>query len=188
MFQTGFPSVIRSSKLHIQRQVFFRPLLLPAASLARLAAGSSTGLTNACAVLNSLWCKEKPSETCRASYRNKLWIVASCWLYSANILAIHGHMNGKITSLHLRIIFYGRTLLRMPIVNHLVTKFLSVEFDRNPIMWQFSRVPPTYAPKFSFSTRPGGLFSVWVLSSIMCTVLSSIMCTVLSSIVCTVLV
>jgi len=32
MFQTGFPSIIRSSKLHIQRQVFVRPLLLPAAS------------------------------------------------------------------------------------------------------------------------------------------------------------
>jgi len=32
MFQTGFPSSIRSSKLHIQRQVFVRPLLLPAAS------------------------------------------------------------------------------------------------------------------------------------------------------------
>jgi len=45
-FQTGFPSIIRSSKLHIQRQVFVRPVLLPAASLARLAAGSSTGLTN----------------------------------------------------------------------------------------------------------------------------------------------
>ena len=33
MFQTVFPSIIRSSKLHIQRQVFVRPLLLPAASL-----------------------------------------------------------------------------------------------------------------------------------------------------------
>ena len=46
MFQTVFPSIIRSSKLHIQRQVFVRPLLLPAASLVRLAAGSSIGLTN----------------------------------------------------------------------------------------------------------------------------------------------
>jgi len=46
MFQTSFPSIIRSSKLHIQRQVFVRPLLLPAASLAGLAAGSSNGLTN----------------------------------------------------------------------------------------------------------------------------------------------
>ena len=32
MFQTVFPSIIRSSKLHIQRQVFVRPLLLPADS------------------------------------------------------------------------------------------------------------------------------------------------------------
>ena len=31
MFQTGFQFIIRSSKLHIQRQVFVRPLLLPAA-------------------------------------------------------------------------------------------------------------------------------------------------------------
>ena len=38
MFQTVFPSIIRSSKLHIQCQVFVRPILLPAASLARLAA------------------------------------------------------------------------------------------------------------------------------------------------------
>jgi len=42
MFQTGFRSVIRSSKLHIQLQAFVRPLLLPAASLVRLAAVSST--------------------------------------------------------------------------------------------------------------------------------------------------
>ena len=34
MFQTGFPSIIGSSKLHIQRQVFVRPILAPAASLA----------------------------------------------------------------------------------------------------------------------------------------------------------
>ena len=41
MFQTVFPSIIRSSKLHIQRQAFVRPILLPAASLARLVAGRS---------------------------------------------------------------------------------------------------------------------------------------------------
>ena len=34
MFQSVFPSIISSSKLHIQRQVFVRPLLLPALSLA----------------------------------------------------------------------------------------------------------------------------------------------------------
>jgi len=41
MFQTGFLSIIRNSKLHIQRQVFVRPILLPAADLVRSAAGSS---------------------------------------------------------------------------------------------------------------------------------------------------
>jgi len=30
----------------------------------------------------------KPSETCRASYRNKLRKVASCWLYSGSILCL----------------------------------------------------------------------------------------------------
>jgi len=45
MFQTGFPPIIGGSKLHIQRQAFVRLLLLPAASLARLVAGSSNGLT-----------------------------------------------------------------------------------------------------------------------------------------------
>jgi len=44
VFQTGFPSIIRSSKLHIQRQAFVRQF--PAASLTRLAASSSIGLTN----------------------------------------------------------------------------------------------------------------------------------------------
>jgi len=33
MFRMVFPSIIGSTKLHIQRQTFVRPLLLPAASL-----------------------------------------------------------------------------------------------------------------------------------------------------------
>jgi len=32
MFQTVFPSINTTSKLHIERQVFVRPILLPAAS------------------------------------------------------------------------------------------------------------------------------------------------------------
>ena len=46
LFQTGFPAIFMSSNLHIQCQVFVRPLLLPAASLGRLVAGSSIGLTH----------------------------------------------------------------------------------------------------------------------------------------------
>ena len=62
MFQTGFPSIIRSTKLHIQRQVFVAW---------RLAAGSSICLTpyvQFCAPDDG---RKNPSETCRASYRNK---------------------------------------------------------------------------------------------------------------------
>ena len=74
MFQTGFPSIIRSSKLHVQRQAFVKPLLLPAASLVSLAAGSSNGLTNAWRCMCSfelVMMDGKMSETCRASYINK---------------------------------------------------------------------------------------------------------------------
>jgi len=67
MFQTGFPPIIRSSKLHTQRQVFARPI--PDA---------------VCAVWSSWWWAENPSETYRASYGNKLWNIASCWFYSTN--------------------------------------------------------------------------------------------------------
>jgi hypothetical protein len=76
MFQTVFPSIIRSSKLHIQRQVFVRPILLPAASLVRLAAGLK--------------------HIQRLTEISKLRNVASCWLYAANILAMHGPMNVKL--------------------------------------------------------------------------------------------
>ena len=96
MLRTGFPSIIGSSKLHIQRQVFVRPLLLPAASLAGLTADSSIGLT----LYVQFWASDdgrkiRLKHVQRRTEINKLWNVASCWLYSANILAIHGHMNVK---------------------------------------------------------------------------------------------
>jgi len=80
MFQTVFLSIIRSSKLHIQRQVFFR--LIPDA---------------VCAVLSSWWWTEKNrlKHVEHLTETNKLWNVASCWLYSANILAMHGPTNFK---------------------------------------------------------------------------------------------
>ena len=80
MFQTGFPSIIRSSKLYIQRQVFVRPLLLPAASPARLAAGNSNGLT----LYVQFWApddggKNRLKHVQRLTEINKLWNAASCW-------------------------------------------------------------------------------------------------------------
>ena len=50
MFRTAFPSVIRSSRLHIQQQAYVKQLLLPAASGDEMF---------------------HLSETCRALYKNK---------------------------------------------------------------------------------------------------------------------
>jgi len=49
-----------------------------------------------CAVLSSWWWTGKLSETCTASYRNRLWNVASCWLYSANKLWTESRFTAKI--------------------------------------------------------------------------------------------
>ena len=60
MLRTVFPSIIRSSKLRISSPI---------------AAGSSSCLTYTVAVyavLSSLWWMERPSETCRAFYKNNL--------------------------------------------------------------------------------------------------------------------
>jgi len=77
MFQTGFPSTIRSSKLHIQRQVFVRPI--PDA---------------VCAVLSSDdgW-KAHLKHVEHLTEINKLCNVASCWLYSVNIVEMHRPVN-----------------------------------------------------------------------------------------------
>ena len=49
-----------------------------------------------CTVLNSWWWTERPSETCRASFQNKIiwYIGAYSWFYSRNIM-MHGPMNVK---------------------------------------------------------------------------------------------
>jgi len=65
MFQTGLPSIIRST---IQRQAFVRPLLLPAAGLDDPIQASSRWF---CEVLCSWQWKEDPSETFRGCYRNE---------------------------------------------------------------------------------------------------------------------
>jgi len=90
MFQTVFPSIIRDSKLHIQLQAFVRPLPLPAVAVTVWQKPEAV-----CAVLSPWRSTEKLSETCRASYRNKLRKAASCWLYCENILAMHRPMNVK---------------------------------------------------------------------------------------------
>ena len=84
MFQMVFLTIIRSSKVHIQHQVFVRPILLPA----RLAAGSSNGLTYLMLYVQ-FWApddgwKNRLKHVERLTEINQLWNVAPCWLYSAN--------------------------------------------------------------------------------------------------------
>jgi hypothetical protein len=100
MFRTVFPSIIRSSKLRIQQWYMSNSccyILLSgmrwnfSSSSSPIAAGSSSCLTYTIAVyavLSSWWWTERPSETCRAFYKNKSFeiIDASCWLYYRNIL------------------------------------------------------------------------------------------------------
>jgi len=78
-----------------------RPLLLPAANLARLAAGSSNGLT----LYVQFWAHDDGQKNClkhveRLTEINKLRNVASCWLYAANTLVMHGHVNVKSLQLY----------------------------------------------------------------------------------------
>ena len=76
--------------------------MLPAASLARLAAGSSIGQTNTWRCMCSFELliddgrKTRLKHLERLTEMTKLWNVASCWLYSANILAMHGPINVKV--------------------------------------------------------------------------------------------
>ena len=91
MFQTVFPSIIRSSKLHIQRQIFVRPVLLSAASQY----WTDKYLT----LYLRFWApddvrKTRLKEVERLTEIKKLWNVASC-IYSADILEMHGPVNVK---------------------------------------------------------------------------------------------
>jgi len=81
MFRTVFLSIIRSSKLRIQQRYTSNSCCYLV-----LAAGSSNCLTYSFivyAVFSSWWLTERPSETCRAFYKNKQFEItgASCWLY-----------------------------------------------------------------------------------------------------------
>jgi hypothetical protein len=82
MFQTVFPSIIRSSKLHIQRQAFVRPILPPAQQYR----------SDKCLTLYvQFWApddgrKNRLKHVERCTEINRLWNVASCWLHSANLI------------------------------------------------------------------------------------------------------
>ena len=71
MFQTVFPSIIRSLKPYIQHQVHVWHVL-----------------DAVCTILDSWRWTERPSETCRVLFQNKINLrnCASGWLYYRNIL------------------------------------------------------------------------------------------------------
>jgi len=99
----------------------YRPILLPAASLVgRLAAGSSIGL------YVQFWApddgrKNHLKHVARPTETNKLWNVVSCWLYSANILALHGPTNVKpAMSLHSELLLYNVNTVHVTSTHSLV--------------------------------------------------------------------
>jgi len=66
MFRKVFSSIIRSSKLCMQQQVYVKQLLLPAASSSCL-----TYTVAVYTVLSSWWWTERPFETFTDIYKNK---------------------------------------------------------------------------------------------------------------------
>jgi len=74
MFRTVFPSITRSSRLYIQRQAFVTQILLSAC----YQADSSICLVAVYTILNSWWWTERPSETCRVSFQNKMNFIHWC--------------------------------------------------------------------------------------------------------------
>ena len=106
MFRTVSPSIIRNSRLYIQQQAYGEQILLTACFIIRssrlyiqqpnrywcLFARKQTAVSvwhmpvPVCTVLNSWWWTERPSETCRVSFQNKIiWSIgASGWFYYRN--------------------------------------------------------------------------------------------------------
>ena len=84
MFRTVFPSIIRSLRLYIQYQVYVIQVLW------QLAATEPVWhiLDAVCTVLDSWWWTERPSETCRILFQNKINLryCASGWFCYRNIL------------------------------------------------------------------------------------------------------
>ena len=87
LFRIIFPSIIRSSRLSIQQPKIYCSLL----------ASKQTALS-VWTVLNS-WCwTERPSETCRVSFQNKINLIlgAASWFCYRNNITMHGPVNVKL--------------------------------------------------------------------------------------------
>ena len=87
MFRTVFPSIIRSLRLYIQHQVYVIQVLWLLASKATTEPVWHDAVCTR-TVLDSWWWTERPSETCRVLFQNKINLryCASGWFYYRNIL------------------------------------------------------------------------------------------------------
>ena len=86
MFRTIFPSIISSSILYIQQQAFVKQLLVRGYEMefhlvpySKQTAVSVWQMPLAvCTVLYCWWWTERPSETCRVSFQNKINLIHWC--------------------------------------------------------------------------------------------------------------
>jgi hypothetical protein len=85
MFRTVLPYIIRSWRLYIQQQIFVKQILLSACCYCCLLASSKqTALSvwhmpfAVCKVLHSWGWTERPSETCRVLFQNKINLIQWC--------------------------------------------------------------------------------------------------------------
>jgi hypothetical protein len=87
MFRTVFSPIIRGLRLYIQHHIYAIQVLWLLAS--KQVAVSVWHIPDAvCTVLDSWWWTERPSETCRVLFQNKINLryCASSWFYYRNIL------------------------------------------------------------------------------------------------------
>ena len=74
MFRTVFPSIIRSSRLYIQQQAFVKEILLSACFMYNIKNKNNMPVA-VCTILKSWWRTERPSETCRGPFQNKITLI-----------------------------------------------------------------------------------------------------------------
>jgi hypothetical protein len=125
MFRTVFLSIIRSSRLYIQHQVYFVHfswLLASGLEIEHLVPASKQSINlcdihdAGCTVLNSWWWTERPSKTCRAIL-NKLENCASSWFYYRYISRCTVPWTSN--SLYFYLIFYWRFSWKSASIFHL---------------------------------------------------------------------
>ena len=88
--------------ISVRRFAYFRLLFRPTSGAQNCTHSVRYFSEQYCYVLLAvrLWWKNRLKYAERVTEVNKLWNVASCWLYCANVLAMHVHMNVKYVVLY----------------------------------------------------------------------------------------